>query len=536
MVELLDVVIVGAGFSGLHLLQKLRKLGFKVKINEAGSGMGGVWYWNCYPGARVDSDFPFYQFTQDGIWKDFQWTERFPGQKELQKYFEHVDNKLDLSKDINFNARVTSAEFNSSTNQWFIKINGSDEISAQANFLILCTGFAACRYTPTFKGIDKFQGTTIHSSLWPKNGIDVAGKRVAVIGTGASGVQVIQEIASQVSHLTVYQRTPNLALPMQQSSLSDQSKWKFPESEEFQEIFDRTRTTFGGMGFDFIPSNGADATPEERQAVFEDLFKRGGFYFWVGTYKDVFVNQEVNDAAYQFWCKTTRARINDPIKKDILAPIIAPHPFGTKRPSLEQRYYEVFNRDNVDIINVRQSPIVEITTNGIKTEKEGVTDVDVIVFATGFDQTGGILNIEMKNERNESLQDKWKNRVWTNFGISTAGFPNMFFTYGPHAPTSVANGPTCAEMQGDWIIQLLVKMRKDGKTRIEGTEESEIKWKEILGELWNQSLFPLADSWYQGANIPGKLRETLNFVGGIPKYQLYLNDCAENDYEGFLMS
>lgn len=536
MVESLDVLIVGAGFSGLHMLQKLRKLGFKVKINEAGSAMGGVWHWNCYPGARVDSDFPFYQFSEEDLWKDFEWTERFPGQKELERYFQHVDNKLDLSKDINFNARVTSAEFNSSSNQWLIKANGSDVITAQANFLILCTGFADRRHTPSFKGIENFKGATIHSSLWPKNGADVAGKRVAVIGTGASGVQIIQEIATEVSHLTVYQRTPNLALPMKQSSLADQSNWKFPRLDEFQAIFDKSRTTFGGMAFDVIPSNGSAATAEEREAVFEDLFKRGGFYFWVGTYKDVFTNQEVNDAAYQFWCKKARARINDPVKKDILAPTVAPHPFGTKRPSLEQRYFEVFNRDNVDIINVRKSPILEITNNGIKSEKEGVIDVDVIIFATGFDQTGGILSIDMRNDRNESIQHKWKNGVWTNFGISTSGFPNMFFAYGPQAPTGVANGPTLAELQGDWIIELLVKMKKDGKIRIVAAEESESKWKEILTDTWNQTLFPLAESWYQGANIPGRQRETLNYVGGIPKYMTVLNDCAKNNYEGFLMS
>lgn len=494
-------------------------------------------YWNRYPGARVDSDFPFYQYSQDNIWKDFKWSERFPGQAELERYFKHVDDHLNLSKDIQFNTRVTSAQYDSSSNQWLIKTNGSDEITTRANFLILCTGFSDRRYTPPFKGITNFKGTAIHTSLWPKNGIDVVGKRVAVIGTGSSGVQVIQEIASKVGHLTVYQRTPNLALPMQQSSVSDQSNWKFPETSHFQDIFKRTRTTFAGMDFDFIQSNGADATPEEREAVFEDLYKRGGFYFWVGTYKDVLFDQEINDVAYQFWCKKTRARINDPAKKDILAPIIPPHPFGTKRPSLEQRYFEVFNQDNVDIINVRQSPIVEIAENGINTENEGVIDVDVIIFATGFDaQTGGILNIDMRNERNESIEDKWKNGVWTNLGMSVAGFPNLFFTYGPQAPTAFANGPTCAEVQGDWIIQMLVKMREENKTKIVTTEEAELKWKELLTDIWNNSLFPLADSWYQGANIPGKPRETLNFAGGIPLYLSILNNSANNNYEGFLLS
>ncbi|KAG4073770.1 hypothetical protein HA402_000994 [Bradysia odoriphaga] len=400
---------------------------------------------------------------------------------------------------------------------------------------MLCTGISERRYTPPFRGIEKFQGIAIHTSMWPKTGIDVTGKRVAVIGTGASGVQTIQEIAPQVDHLTVYQRTPNLALPMQQSSLVDETK--FLSADKLQEIFDKTRTTFAGFDFDFLPSKFSDVSPEEMESLFEDLYKRGGFYFWLSGYKDVLMNQEANDAAYQFWCKKTRSRINDPVKQELLAPTIAPHPFGTKRPSLEQRYYEVYNQDNVDIIDIRQSPIVEITERGIKTEKEGVVDVDIIVFATGFDaQTGGILDIPLTNDRNETIQEKWKNRVLTNFGLSTAGFPNMFFTYGPQAPTALSNGTTCLEIQGDWIVELLFKMRANIKTKVVATKEAELKWKEIVNGIWNQTLFPLAESWYQGANIPGKPREPLSFAGGIPAYLSILNECAANNYEGFVLT
>lgn len=537
MVEQVDVLIVGAGFAGLHMLQKLRKLNFKVKVYEAGSDIGGVWHWNCYPGARVDSDFPFYQFTQDDIYKDFEWTERFPGQAELTRYFKHVDNKLNLSKDIKFNTRVTSAEFDGRTNQWIVKINNNDAIVANAKFLMLCTGSFDRNYTPPFKGVDKFRGKTVHTSHWPRDGVDVTGKRVSVIGTGSSGVQVIQEIAPQVGHLTVYQRTPNLALPMQQSFRMDQTKWKFPAVESIPETFKKTRHTFSGMDFDNIQQNAVDVTAKEREMVFEDLFKNGGFAFWVGTFKDILYNQESNDAAYQFWCKKTRARINDPVKQEILAPTVPPHPFGTKRPSLEQRYYEVFNQENVDIINVRKSPIIEITEQGIKTENEGVVNADVIVFATGFDAlTGGILNIRMKNDRNQTIQDKWKNRVLTHFGIAVAGFPNMFFTYGPQAPTAFANGPVCVEVQGDWIIDLLVRMRNEGKTKVEATEQAELEWKQRVNDEWNNSLFPLANSWYQGVNIPGKPQEALSYSGGMIEYRSVLDECAKNGYEGFVIS
>lgn len=496
----IDVLIVGAGFSGLHLLQKLRKLGFTVKIYERGSDIGGTWYWNRYPGVRVDSDCTFYQYSQDEIWKGFDWTERFPAQQELERYFKHVDDKLNLRKDIHFNTTVTSAEFCPTRNQWFVKTS-ADGNTTWANTFILCTGAADYRYTPSFQGLDKFKGVTCHTRLWPKD-LNVKGKRVAVIGTGASGIQVIQTIAPEVAHLTIYQRTPNIALPMQQATIEDQRNWKFPPYEKRQQILTESRTTFSGLDMDYKQSDGADASPEERYIVFEELFKRGGFHFIGANYKDILLNREVNTAAYDFWCEKTRARINDPIKRDILAPIIPPHPFGAKRNSLEQNYYEAFNQDNVDIIDVRKSAILEITENGIKTVLEGEINAEIIVFATGFDAlTGGIVNIEIKNDNNKTLQDKWKNGVWTNVGMTTADFPNMFFLYGPQAPTSFANGPSLAEIQGDWIIRTLAYMRSNGKNKIVATEEAERNWKKMIAELWNMSLCPEAESWYQGEFI-----------------------------------
>lgn len=530
-----DVLIVGAGFSGLHLLQKLRKLNFKTTIYESGSDIGGTWYWNRYPGARVDSDFTFYQYAQDEIWKDFEWTERFPGQQQLEKYFKHVDEKLNLSKDIHLNTTVTSAEFFNSRNQWLVKTN-VDGILTWANTLILCTGAADLRYTPSFPGLNKFKGLTCHTRSWPKD-LNLTGKRAAVIGTGASAIQVIQEISAEVEHLTVYQRTPNIALPMQQSTTEDQRNWKFPPYEKYQEILEYSRTTFSGLDMDYIQSNGADATSDEKRAIFQDLFKRGGFHYIGGNYKDILLHKETNEAAYNFWCEATRARINDPIRKDILAPLIPPHPFGAKRNSLEQNYYEVFNQSNVDLIDVRKSPIIGITEDGIETELEKETKVDIIIFATGFDAvTGAILNIEIKTDENQSLQEKWKNGVWTNVGMTTAGFPNMFFLYGPQAPTAFANGPSLAEIQGDWIIRLLVYMKKENKKKIVATEEAEQNWKKMVTELWNMSLCPTADSWYQGANIPGKTREPLIFAGGIPRYVAILEESAKNNYSGFVLS
>lgn len=483
----------------------------------------------------MDSDCTYYQYSQDEIWKGFDWTERFPGQQELERYFKHVDDKLNLSKDITFDATVTSAEFIHSRNQWLVKTN-VDGIVTWANYFILCTGAADFRYTPSFQGLHKFKGSICHTRSWPKD-LNVAGKRVAVIGTGASGIQVIQEIASEVSHLTVYQRTPNMALPMQQSSIENQKNWKFPSDEKRQEILTNSRTTFSGLDMDHIKSDGVDATPDERRAVFEDLFKRGGFHFVSANYQDILLNRETNTAAYDFWCEMTRARINDPIKRDILAPLIPPHPFGAKRNSLEQTYYEVFNRDNVDIINIRKSPIIEITEEGIKTALENETKVDIIVCATGFDAlTGAILNIEIKTDDNKSLQAKWKSGVSTYLGLTTANFPNVFFLYGPQAPTPFANGPSLIEIQGDWIVRLLVYMRDNNKNKIVATEEAERDWKKMITELWNMTVCPEAESWYQGANIPGKIKETLAYAGGIPKYVTILEDSAKDDYSGFVLS
>lgn len=531
----LDALLVGAGFAGLHVLHKLRKEGLNAKIFEAGPGIGGTWYWNRYPGARTDSIHTVYQFTQDDIYKGFKFSERFAGQKQLLAYFRHVDEKLNLSRDIQFNTRVISAEFSTSRSQWHVK--SDDGKFTWARHLVLCTGFAEREYTPPFDGLDNFNGKLFHASRWPESVVEMKGKRVAVIGTGATGVQIIQEIAGDVSYLAVYQRTPNLALPMQQSTIQDQSKWKFPQEDEYPTLFSKVRETFFGLDMCSAKQNAMDATPEERRILYEDLYKLGGFAFILGNYQDVITNQEANNEAYSFWCEKTRVRINDPVKQEILAPKTPPHPIFAKRPSLEQNYYDVFNQSNVDIINVRQSPIVKITKAGIQTVNEGEIDFDIIIFATGFDSvTGGILNIHINNGANETIQDKWKPGTWTNLGMTTAGFPNMYFLYGPQAPTAFSNGPTCIEVQGDWIAELIAYMRAENKTSVVATKAAEDSWKKSVNDAWNATLFPAADGWYNGANIPGKPVEPLNYIGGIPAYIAALDASSKNNYEGFVLT
>ncbi|XP_021967366.2 baeyer-Villiger monooxygenase [Folsomia candida] len=528
-----EILVIGAGFSGIYALHNLRKKGFAVKVYEAGTYMGGTWYWNRYPGARVDTDNPIYQFNEEGLW-DFAWTERFPAHPELQEYFRYLDDKLQLSKDIQYNTSVSAAQFDTARNQWQVKTD--DGRVTWANHLFLCTGSTTTRYTPPFKGLDRFKGICHHSYVWPKDGVNFDGKRVAVIGTGASAVQIIQEIGSRVGHLTVYQRTPNLCLPMQQAKAADPSKaaW-FPPKSKFPEIFGTARKSFSGLNFDWERKNAADVSPKERRALYESLYAHGGFAFWLANFQDMLFDKESNAYAYTFWAEKARARIHDSVKRDILTPLVAPHAIGIKRPCLEQTYYEVFNQSNVDLVNVRESPILEITEHGVRTENEGLVEVDIIVLATGFDSlTGSIKSMDIRNGKGESLRDMWKrNGTSTYLGLTTAGFPNLWYMYGPQAPTPLGNGPTIIEIQGEWLVELMVRMKDEKRRFVDAKKESEQGWTKEVWDAWEASLFPEADSWYQGANIPGKTREPLCYAGGYSKYEDLLKKIAAEGYKTF---
>jgi cation diffusion facilitator CzcD-associated flavoprotein CzcO len=339
-VEELDVLVIGAGFAGLYQLDHLRRLGYNVKVFEAGSDIGGIWYWNCYPGARVDSYGPLYQFSGEELWRDWNYSELYPSWEELRGYFHHVDKKLGLSRDIRFSTRVTAAEFDTDRDQWVVQ--ASDGSVTRAKFFVLCTGFAAKPYIPPLEGLKDFRGICHHTGLWPQDGIDFQGKRVGVIGTGASGVQVIQEVYQDVAELTVFQRTPNLALPMRQRKLDDETNRRMKET--FPERFRKRTETFAGFDYNFIQKNALDVSDRKRLATYEDLWNRGGFFPWLGMYQDVLSNEEANDTAYEFWRDKVRARIKDPIVAEKLAPMKPVHPFGVKRPSLEQHYYEAYNQ------------------------------------------------------------------------------------------------------------------------------------------------------------------------------------------------
>ncbi|KAK5261405.1 hypothetical protein LTR20_006738 [Exophiala xenobiotica] len=516
----LDAVIVGAGYGGVYLLRNLRKHGYKVKVIESGGGLGGVWWWNTYPGARVDTGVPLYEYTDKELWEGWTWKEYFPGRDEICDYFKYVDKKWDLSKDIKFNTTVTSAEFDADQDEWTIHTD---------------KGFASKKHIPNLKGFDTFEGTCYHTSLWPQNGVDFRGKRVGIIGTGASGVQVIQETGPLVQHLTVFQRTPNMALPMGQRQLTKESqeiaKKGYPETHKY------AKQTFAGWDYDSFPKEAADDPPETRLELWELLWEKQGFYPWIGNYTDLLFNEDTNNQFFAFWRDKTRQRITkrNPELLETLAPTAAPHPFGTKRPSLEQSYYEVYNQNNVELVDVKKSPIVSITPKGLKTVEKDY-QFDILVLATGFDAvTGGLTKIDIHGTDGITLKDKWKRGSWTHLGMATAGFPNMLFMYGPQSPTAFAIGPTISEVQGGWIVTLLESMKLRNQRRIDVIPTAEASWTKMVNDLANASLFPKADSWYMGANIPGKARESLNYIGGLPNYQKIINECIESGYAGFVL-
>lgn len=538
----LEVLVVGMGFGGIYLLHSLRKKGYKVKAVEAGGGLGGIWWWNSYPGARVDTSLPFYELSDEALWKDWTWKERFPGQEELQGYFKHVDKVWDLSKDVQYNTTVTTAHFDQENDKWIVETDVGSTYKCQ--YLLLATGFAAKEHVPNIKGLETFAGPAYHTAKMPKGKAapDFRGRRVAVMGTGASGVQVIQELGPITEHLMVLQRTPNLALPMRQRKL-DKPNEQERGKRDYKYLFELRKRTVAGWDYSFNPKKTFDVTPEERSALYEELWEKGGFNPWLGNYVDLMQSREASDLMYAFWRDKVRARITRTELYDDLCPDTAPEgsPFGTKRPSLEQSFYEVMQQPNVELVNLRKRPIVEVTPTAIITaEQNGATKehpVDIILLATGFDAGAGtITKIDIHGTSGQTLKEKWAKGTRTQLGIATAGFPNLLFLYGPQSPGAFAIGPAHAEVQGDWIVSCLDDLKKLGKTRIEALTTAEEKWSKVTNDLMNMTLIAQSSSWYVGANIPGKVREATNYLGGLPAYSQAMYESSDNGYEGFILT
>lgn len=528
----LDAIIIGAGFSGLYLLHKLRdELKLNVKVFEAESDIGGTWHANRYPGARVDCPAPHYAYSSKKIWQSWTWSERYPSQPELKSYFEHVDKILHVRNDCIFNSEVNSSTFDKVSGRWTVQT--ADGKVATAKYLLVAVGFASKPYLPDWQGISSFQGPIFHSAKWPEGGVDVKGKKVAVIGTGSTGIQITQEWAKEADETFLFQRTPNLCLPMAQQRLDvpKQEKSKF----NYEHMFTYCVSTFGGLEYEPTPRNTADDSPEDREALYEKLYKDGGFKFWFNNYQDLLFDATANRAAYDFWARKTRSRISDPVKKDLLAPLEPPHPFGAKRPSLEQDFYEQVDKPNVHIINTKRNPVVEVRPQGIVTADGNLHEIDIIAVATGFDAfTGGLKRLGLKGTDGIVLGERWRNGVTTNLGMTVSGFPNMFLPYSLQAPTAFANGPRIIEMQGNWIASIICKMENEGVKSLVATREAERAWSDEVNALANMSLLPQANSWYMGSNIPGKPVQSLNYIGGLPTYGARCAKAIEQDFRGFV--
>ncbi|KDN69226.1 putative cyclopentanone 1,2-monooxygenase [Colletotrichum sublineola] len=518
-----DVTIVGGGFGGCYALHLLRKQGYSAHIVEAGSALGGVWHWNSYPGARVDSEVPYYQLSVREVWKDWTWKERFPGHEEIKSYFRHIDKVLDISKDVSYNTTVVGADFDTDTARWTVKTGTGRSITSR--FLISATGSSYKRYEPSFAGKESFRGTVVHSAAWPESGIDFRKKRVAIIGTGATGVQCVQEIAKQPGvELTVYMRNINIAIPMRQRPLTEAEQCSLKAI--YGKLFKAARDDPLGIPSDINPKSTSETTAEERDALWEELWQRGGFHFQADQYSDFLVDEESNRLVYNFWARKTRSRIRNPQKRAVLVPDEPPYPFSAKRSSLEQDYYECLDQDNVEVVDLKSSGIREWTPRGIVTEDGREREHDIIVLATGFDSmTGALTNMGLRGKDGVDLKERWKDGVWTYLGLMSRGYPNLFFVYGPQAPTALTNAPPFIEQQVEVIVDFLTKLRKEKVRSIEPRPLAMEQWKSTVLAYHEATLFSKCDSsWYVGGNIPGKKREQLNYVGGL---NLYFQACRD---------
>ncbi|WP_089721943.1 flavin-containing monooxygenase [Candidatus Entotheonella palauensis] len=530
-----DAVVIGAGFSGMYMLKSLRdKLGLKVRVYEAGDTVGGTWYWNRYPGARCDSDSYIYCFTFDKqLLQEWEWSERYPEQPEILRYLEHVAERHDLKRDMQFRTRVTGAEFDEQHDQWTVHTDSGEAVTAR--YLIAAVGSLSHTNVPNFKGLENFQGQWYHTSRWPHEGVDFTAKRVGVIGTGATAVQAIPEIAQQAKHLTVFQRTANYCVPARNGKV-DPELVKARKAD-YDGIVQRIRESPFGQEHYLIPQSVLDATPEEREREFDRMWDAGGFAFWLANYQDMLFVQEANDICADYIRRKIRSTVKDPAVVEKLMP--KGHAYGTKRQPLDTNYYETFNKDNVLLVDAAtDGGIDEITEKGIRAG--GVEyEVDIIVLATGFDaMTGALKALNLKGRGGRTLDQEWSDGPHTYLGISVVGFPNLFTITGPQSPSVLTNMPVAIEQHVEWVADCIDHMRKTGKTSIEPTSQAQEEWVAHVNEVIGSTLFTSANSWYMSANIADKPRAFLPYLDpeGVGGYRKRCDAIAANGYEGFSLA
>ncbi|MDQ3547668.1 MAG: NAD(P)/FAD-dependent oxidoreductase [Chloroflexota bacterium] len=528
-----DAIVVGAGVAGLYMLHRLRGLGLLVRVYEAGDNVGGTWYWNRYPGARCDVESIDYSYSfSDDLQQEWDWSERYASQPEILRYVNHVADRFDLRRDIQFETRVMAAFFDEATNRWMVETDTGERVSAA--FCIMATGCLSSAQVPRFEGHDRFEGDWHHTGNWPHDGVDFTGQRVGVIGTGSSAIQSIPVIARQAAHLYVFQRTPNFSVPARNVALVPEHVRSVKAS--YAERRQKARESRSGF---LVPLNensetpALEATPEVRQQEYEARWARGGFGM-LASFADLYSNKEANDTAAAFVHTKIREIVHDPAVAEKLLP--RDHPVGTKRLCVDTDYYATYNRDNVTLVDIRTAPIEEITSDGLRTGEAEYT-LDSIVFATGFDaMTGALARIDIRGRDGVVLKEKWAGGPRTYLGIASAGFPNLFLITGPGSPSVLSNMMTSIEQHVDWTADCIEYLRERRLDTIEATLESEDEWVEHVNEVAETTLYPTAGSWYMGANVPGKPRIFTPYVGGVGSYRTRCAEIAANAYEGFMLA
>jgi cyclohexanone monooxygenase len=523
-----DVLIVGAGFSGLYLLHRLRGLGLSARVLEAGDGVGGTWYWNRYPGARCDIESMQYSYSfSEALQQEWHWTERYAPQPEILAYANHVADRFDLRRDIQFGTRVTAASFGD--HRWTLRTGSGAALTAR--FCVMATGCLSAGRLPEIPGIDDFKGASYHTGAWPHAGVDFTGRHVAVIGTGSSAIQSIPEIARQAASLTVFQRTPNYSVPARNQPMTPayEADWK----RNYAARREAARHTKNGNLYEFSDIAAVDATPEEREREYRARWQTGGINF-MQAFKDLAINPESNATAADF----VRARIREMVREPATAEALTPYdyPIGTKRICIDTNYFETFNLRHVRLVDIRRTPITAITAAGLRTTADSF-EVDDIVYATGFDaMTGALARIAITGTGSETLSDKWRYGPRTYLGLMTAGFPNLFLITGPGSPSVLSNMMTSIEQHVDWVADCLAFLRGRGLIRIEPAAEAEADWVAHVNEVADRTLYPRAASWYMGANIAGKPRVFMPYIGGVGEYRRICDEIAAEGYRGFQMT
>jgi cyclohexanone monooxygenase len=526
-----DVVVVGAGFAGMYMLHKLRGQGFSVRVYEQGGDVGGTWYWNRYPGARCDVESMQYSYSfSDELQQQWDWSERYAPQPEILKYANHVADRFDLRSDIQFDTRVDRAEFDERANSW--SVTTSDGKTVTAKYIVLATGCLSNARMPDIRGLGDFKGKVYHTGNWPHEPVDFTGQRVGVIGTGSSAIQSVPIIAEQADHLTVFQRTANFSIPARNAALTAEEREAF--RQKYPEIRRFAREEARNGIYTEMPDKGAlDDGENERRSKYESRWSRGGLTF-MSVYNNLAVDKAANDTAADFVREKIAEIVRDPQTAKLLQP--NNHPIGSKRICIDSDYFATFNRPNVTLVDIRSSPIDEILPNAVRAGGRDY-EVDALVLATGFDaMTGSVAKIDIRGRNGQTLNQKWTEGPKTYLGLMSAGFPNLFIITGPGSPSVLSNMIVSIEQHVDWIADCVGWMRDRGLAAMEADKDAEDKWVTHVNEVAHTTLYPQANSWYMGANIPGKPQIFMPYIGGVGVYRQICNDVAAKGYEGFAMT